>query len=565
MMRVHRSLRGIGKVSLSLSAPLSAFALGALWLALCALALAPTDAAAERRVPIRGRFSPDGDFPAAEAIRHRAPAETLWFGGEDPVTGLAVPGGIWDFDDGTLQGWTSIDRTDVGGPFFTHVTADSHLAHGDPTSVVITPGGSMGSIWCGAHEDFADGRCWPGGQGYGNRWRQFLTKGFAYGGTGDLTLEFDYFADSETGYDFTYVYVVSTLGVESAPLNTSDYPNEDGYGYSGANEHWPGAIGSPSAPAHQAPIVIPPADLGPPGTFTIKFEFDSDFVISDELDSQYPSFLNSWYGPFGADNIHVSGDALDDFSDFEPTGTEGEEFDGWTPGAPDPVGRYLRVAHLDDLQPPDDPCFCPLSEFVMLAADPAAQSPHPGGQYEQLRSNVIDLTGVQGGQRRIAEFTMADHPVPGWTFFRVSAHYYPWTCPSTGAVSWTVEPPGGFNIFPPWEPFCDRFIADLTPDVPSDTDSLTLVLELLADYDDTEVNPWMFPYFDDLRVGEVPVHGPPIEVEILFQDGYPRANSLLADAPATSTPTPPTETRRTPTSPTPRTCWRQWDPARKST
>jgi hypothetical protein len=498
-------------------------------LALCALWLAPTSAAAERRVPVRGHFSPDGDFPAPQVVHQRAPAETLWFGGEDPVTGLAVPGEIWDFDDGTLQGWTSIDRTDLGGPFFTHVTADSHLAHGDPTSAVISPGGSTGSIWCGAHEDFADSRCWPGGQGYGNLWRQFVTKGFGYDGTGDVTIEFDYFADSETGYDFTYVYVVSTLGVESAPLNTSDYPNEDGYGYSGSNEQGSG-IGSPSAPAHQASIVIPSAALGPAGIFAIKFECDSDPLISDQLDPQYPGFLNSWYGPFGADNIHVSGSGLDDWSDFEPSGTEGEETDGWTPGAPAPVGRFLRVADLDDLQPPDDPCFCPLSEFVMLAADPGAVSPHPGGQYEELRSNVVDLTASQGGPRRIAEFVMAGHPYPRM-YYDLSAHYYPWTCPSTGAVSWTVE--AAYNwIFPPWDPFCGRYVVDLTADIVSDADSLRLAFRLIADYDASEVNPWMSPYLDQMQFGVVTQYAPWLAAEVLLQDAYPQSNSLLADATA---------------------------------
>ena len=36
--------------------------------------------------------------------------DSLWFGGIDE-DGLATQGGIWDFEDGTHQGWSSTDLT----------------------------------------------------------------------------------------------------------------------------------------------------------------------------------------------------------------------------------------------------------------------------------------------------------------------------------------------------------------------------------------------------------------------------------------------------------------------
>jgi len=259
------------------------------------------------------RFDPPAAHLAAIA---RGSADTLWFGGTAP-DGTAIPGGVWDFEDGTLQGWTSTDLTDFP-TYFRHVTADSCAAHEDAVCPVMN---GIGSIWVGRHEDDARTDCWPGGQGYGNRWIQSASRSFDYAGTGTVTLAFDYFTDSETQFDFTYVYA-SVDGVASWPLNTSSWATPEGWGYSGAVEEGT-AIGSPSAPAHDE-IVIDADDLPVgPGPVEIEFRFESDPLYSDGLDS-FGGFLNSHAGAFGLDDVHVSGDGLDVWSDFE-TGP-----DGWT-------------------------------------------------------------------------------------------------------------------------------------------------------------------------------------------------------------------------------------------
>jgi hypothetical protein len=277
----------------------------------------------------------------------RAERVHTWFGGEDLGTGLAMPGGAWDFADGTTQGWTSEDMyesMDLAW-YFRHVTVDSCVAHGDPTCTVITPGGSLGSLWCGIHEDDARTRCFPGGQGYGNHWWQAVSKGFAYSGTGDITVEFDYFVDCETDFDFVYVYVLDDMGYPIGPFNTSQHPNADGYGYSRAVAHGT-AIGSPSSPAHDI-VVIPETEISGLPWVDVLFVFVSDLGASDEWDGSGTT-LDTSYGAFGIDNVSVTGNAINDFADFEPGG---DEFDGWYPWPVPWFGPWMHVADLVGLDP----------------------------------------------------------------------------------------------------------------------------------------------------------------------------------------------------------------------
>ena len=121
-----------------------------------------------------------------DAGTHSARLDTLWWGGVD-AGGLALPGGVWDFEDGTLQGWTSIDRTGVPTRFRRIVPADC-VTHGDPVCAVMTSGGSQASLWVGWHEDEATARCWPGGQGYGNSEGHNASKSLTYSGSGTVTV-----------------------------------------------------------------------------------------------------------------------------------------------------------------------------------------------------------------------------------------------------------------------------------------------------------------------------------------------------------------------------------------
>jgi len=471
-----------------------------------------------------------------------AQPDTLWFGGLDPVTGLAVEGGIWDFEDCTPQGWTSVDRT-ADPIFFTHVTADSHVAHGDPVNCVITPGGSTGSMWLGAHQDYAEALCWPGGQGYSNDWDQTLARSFVYGGSGDVTLEFDYFVDSETEFDFTYVYVVGDLGVRSDPLNESMHSNDQGWGYSGSVQEGT-AIGSPNSPAHDRIVVGPlwlPDSIG--ASFAVEFNFDSDPLYSDGVDS-YGGFLNSAYGPFGVDNVSVVGVGLDDLSDFEPTGTPGEEYDGWVPSVVPGIGSLMGVFPLDVLDPPADPD-CPLEGCVMIAADtdPNAITPHPFWQNEYLISNPIAVDTLDSLSIQLIQFQIwKDLPRDECVGYRVAMHYYPWTCPNGDHTGWTQIPAGngGFYYNPLGGPGCYTYTIDNSDYLPTGDDapdSLKLVFELLRDrgqFCESSLSN-MSPYWDHIRVGFTTRV---VDVDEHESDTPPTvASTLLRSVPNPFTPT----------------------------
>jgi len=474
------------------------------------------------------------------ALRERTRADTTWFGGFDPFTGLAYEGGIWDFEDGTLQGWTSIDLTDEG-LFFRHVTADSFIAHDDPPPyAVITQGGSEGSAWCGAFLDEAREGCWPGGRGYSNNWGQHLKKSFVYGGSGTITIDFDYFVDSETDFDFTYVYVIDDAGLISDPLNTCGYPNEQGYGYSGAVREGT-AIGSPDNPAHDTIIVdttwLPDSASA---QIEIQFSFYSDPLYSDGLDT-WGGYLNTWWGPFGVDNVLVTGVDLADTSDFEPVG---DEYDGWQPDVDPAVGRLLKVGHLDDLEPIGDACDCEVEGHAMLAADtdPNAEYPHPWNQNERLMSNAFSTMGVDNLSEVLIRWDhVVDLPRDPMVGFRATMHYYPWTCPSSGSMGWTLEPAGDGGVFFEETPTCGTWIRDNSQYLPSGSefpDSLKVVVDMLQYCDDfgwpppcdpAESN--QTPYWDNVRVGfTTAVNAPLLHPDSWFQDGYPQANTLRPDA-----------------------------------
>ncbi len=514
-----------------------AILLGSLVIASGAVATSPV----RERLDVSSPGTADERFdPPKAALAHaRASAalvETTWYGGQDPVTGLAVEGGVWDFEDGTLQGWSSIDLTDEG-IWFRHVTADSCAAHITTPCPVITEGGSTGSMWVGAHEDEARALCWPGGAGYTNNWDQYLSKTFTYGG-GTVALDFDYFADSETQFDYTYVYT-RVDGVWSNPLNSSAWATPEGWGYSGAHEEGT-AIGTPDAPAHDV-IEIQAGDLPDVGgAFDVVFCFASDPLYSDGLDS-FSGYLNSRFGPFGVDDVHVSGTGFEDLATFEPDGTP---TDGWVAEADDPIGSYLLVAPLEDLESFEETCVCPVDGHVMLAAvTDGSNWPHPDGQREEIGSNVAYVgsgSGVHGLRKLFRWGVWEDTPTSNGVGYRVTMDYYPWTCPMTGVVGWTLQPAGegGYVFSGLGGARCTTLQVDNSEFVPAEVDSIRAVFVLLGECDDfgtayctgpEQTN--QSPYWDDVRLGFFDSPDPPLSVELAFQDAYPRVSSLHPSSP----------------------------------
>ena len=187
------------------------------------------------------RFLDDPPASHTNGQYRGARADTVWFGyAGDPE--VAEAGGVWDFETGTLQGWESVDLT--AQPIYVRrVTRDESDTAGNPVNPVIDGEASM---WFGAFENEASDFCWPGGQGYGNGWGMIARKTYSYSGSGDVQLTFDYFVDSETGFDYSYVYV-EVDGIRSIALNTSANPDDNGVGYSGDFRT--------SAPASACPVI----------------------------------------------------------------------------------------------------------------------------------------------------------------------------------------------------------------------------------------------------------------------------------------------------------------------
>jgi hypothetical protein len=437
-----------------------------------------------------------------------AHADTLYWGGVDP-NGVAVPGGVWDFEleageSDPLEGWTSEDLTDEG-VFVRRVTANDFA--NDPASGLITEGGSMGSLWWGAHEDEANAGCWPGGMGYSNDWSQHAAKTFQYSGTGDVTIAFAYYTDSVDEFDRATVHVVDDLGIVSPPLAT-----------------YFGQTGFPMAPAHDTIIVDASYLPSGPGPFDVLFSFESDAFFSDGYGDSFGGFLNTTYGPLGVDDVHVTGDGLDDLSDFESGA------DGWSFHQSPPIGRYLAARHLDELEPVT--AGCPLTGHVMLASDVDGPGlTHPEGQIERLVSPPAYVGDTDAEQTLVELDVYRDLSFDEAVGYRVGVRYYPWICPTTLETSWTVLPLNNGGGFFFGGPECDFQTVELVG-VPASLESLQVVIDVLADCDAFEVDACapngrnQSPYFDNVRLGR--------QIETVDVDEpavTPARTRLLAGAP----------------------------------
>jgi len=521
--------------------PLHMYALARSWIPV-ALVLFPSLALAGGRLPVRLRPADAGtealrfDPPAAHVAARADDAPVggrVWFGGEGP-DGLAVEGGVWDFDDLSLQGWTSVDLTDQPS-HVRHLTAADEADFEVDAFPLMSDGGSEGSIWFGADQNQAIAACWPGGQGYGDSWDDTISRVFTYGG-GSLVVSFDYFVDSETTFDLAYVYLVDTFGQMSPPLNPSPQGDADGFGYSGLVADGRG-IGSPDEPA-RAQLNLEGGYLPSPGDpFELRFTFRSDPLNSDARESVFRAPVDSRWGPFGIDDISVQSDGQSSFSDFEP----GDPWDGWSTSSPPAVGSFLAARDLAEVDPIASECACPLDGGVMLAADLDGSFPHPDGQRERLTSNPIPTgagSAADGRPRRTLEWSVWEElPLQGGVGYRLGVQYYPWTCPSTGLVGWTVEPASdGVVRFSGTEAGrCLTAEADLSPFLPASIDSMRVVIDLLSVCPDGDCLGAEFtnqsPYFDDVRVGfDVAPDAPPLALGRAFVDRFPTQSSVAPEA-----------------------------------
>lgn len=269
--------------------------------------------------------------------------------------------GPWDFNTG-WQGWTSVDFN-LNPEVYPHRTAVTSIPGGLGNGTVFTAGqqvwvGSLGSNVCGSKA------CYPG---YQNGANQVLFKSYAIP-AGSSSIDYQYRADSEPGYDYTDV-IVSRAGCPTLLGNGS-------YEFAGT-EADRDTLGSYTGFVEGTDTF----DLSAYASTTICLIFNSH---SDGGWSDDDCLYDSSDGMFQIDDIAVTSFAL---STFEAGN------DGWTFGKVNGLGNFAALEALSSL-PNADPCptFCGLNGNVVTIYDPTDPNFHPVNENEAIISPPLDLT-----------------------------------------------------------------------------------------------------------------------------------------------------------------------------
>lgn len=235
--------------------------------------------------------------PKSDAARLPVRSDTLDFGFYQTIGGqdYAVQGESWTWDHGAadpLEGWRALDGTP--GIFIRRITPAIWSADPLNPSPAPIPSGT-GSIWVGLFATPARDSCYANGLGYGNEWRQRLVSSWlTYDGSGNVTLSFTYFNDTEPSYDFTRIVLENGTGGQLVLNGT------------GFNQ----TIGPPpSGPWAVYSRVISNYELGGGSQqlqFRILVEFLSDATASDQDGYQ----VDTAWGGFGVDDISLQNNMI---------------------------------------------------------------------------------------------------------------------------------------------------------------------------------------------------------------------------------------------------------------
>ncbi|MBD3236267.1 MAG: hypothetical protein GF330_06170 [Candidatus Eisenbacteria bacterium] len=398
-----------------------------------------------------------------------------WYGYVDG-SGNAVEGETWTFDHdvpATFEGWSEV-VPEQGLIPWRQIDSGEWAGHDNPEPPPIITG--LGSAWAGLYQDEADSLAYVDGIGYGNDWRyRFSSPSFTWDEIGSIGLSFDYWADLEAWFDYVHLFLVGASGGVEVDLHSftgvwGDMDNPETYVTELTATHF--------------------ATLGE-NEARIVFEIESDAGYSDE-DGDYPTV----YGPFAFDDLAltdhvVGGDLLYDFESgaqgfvaSDPGGASGPSFSG--------------IAPLSDYDVPCDPC--PLAGHILHFHD--GSGGHPEGQYTMLTSPPAWLPDDGGYVFSIADL-FADMELYDGVFYRFGWIYMEeggdWS-ERVGDYVWSYNP----------GPECYSHVETGWDYVPSSTDAVKLVIELIADCDSFGIPPQdcglpgnETPLFDNLRIGAI--------------------------------------------------------------
>ncbi|MFN8547839.1 MAG: FlgD immunoglobulin-like domain containing protein [Candidatus Eisenbacteria bacterium] len=513
MDRTNRSSRR----TVRLGAQLTAFVLPLL----STLSFVGTNARVIDTASARGRalefFTAPGDQSGLADLPARAPrwgarADTVWYGYVQTIAGVryAVPGETWTFDHGAggAEGWYAVDLSVTTAQDCRRIDVAAWAGHENQVPAPIISG--IGSAWFGVMEDEADALCWEGGLGYGNNWCQrWVSPPIAYLGSGDVTLAFDYFNDSEDQFDYTGVRLT---------LANGDKIDFNGAGFTGK-------IGNPAAQSFaHANYLVPEGSLVGQTSFTLLFEFTSDGGWSDE-EGAYPTD----YGPFAVDNIVLSGSGVGSALNYDYEA----DAQGWSAAPCSAVGTFFAIHDLAKYTILD-PCECRLAGNVVgLHAGLGDAGAHPVGQHERLFSPPIDKSAMGPANTAIvAEWDQYSIlPQANGVFYRPGWSYYPWICPITGVSQWSRRMGQSTYQFTGDAPLCARYRNVATEwGIPGDTPLASFVFEVFASCDAFGIpssvcsNITNFtPLIDNVRVGVTRIPNAPV-ISFTeggqFQDGF---------------------------------------------
>jgi len=321
------------------------------------------------------------------------------FGYYDTTTGAALPGSTWTFDHGApdpFEGWVARDGTANSFTAFRFVDNASWTLHnpswvGPPPDPVLT---GAGSVWLGLFEDEAACAGWVGTRGYGNNWSQrFYSDPFTNASGLPVNVSFNYFVDTESGFDVVNVTVVNALTLGSPIAVTS----------------FTGQSGSPAAPTPFSQGVITGI-----GTFRLMFTFTSDGGWSD-ADGNNPTTI----GPFGLDDVVLTNVTYSGPWTFE-TGLQ-----GWTAEPVPGIGTFASVV-ANGFSIPDP--LCTLESNVVALYD-TTDTMHVIGQAERLISPPVPLTSFAASRNIFARVNLyLDLPLAEGIFYQWAFSHYPDAC-----------------------------------------------------------------------------------------------------------------------------------------
>lgn len=358
-------------------------------------------------------FDPAGQPPAPGLVTSGGTIDTVFYGGTfwaaDSARWEAVRDGKWTFGSGTgsalvgpgqvkppayhrlMEGWSGLDLTAPGPGSSFRRMSDCALTGNYSLRLGVTPA-EVAAL------------CWPGGVGYGNNLQATATKAFSYGGSGAVTLAYQYRVDAEPVFDYLFVEIDTTgTGlVDNVPL----------FSYTGTMS------GTQTIPLNRGVNM-----RSTPGTVVLYFTARSDEGYSDE-----DGYYDSACGLCALDNVQLSG-AINNTSTFE-SGP-----DGWAlPVTSNAAGDWSDLRALSTLPPPLTACACDLQDSVLVFT-------LPGGGEPARINNVavspwIDLQrhGDTGRPGRVIEFAgFNDQPLLA-RGQRLMVQYYPYVCPYNGRI-----------------------------------------------------------------------------------------------------------------------------------